>query len=354
MQVQTVAQGISIERAWRCREERDAAFDGRIFIAISTTRIYCKPSCPSPFAKREHVRFFASADAAEAAGYRACRRCRPRERDASAELVSLVAAYIESHLDQPLTLDELSAVAGVSPFHLQRKFKKATGVSPKAWARSARLRKFGRKLRTAPTVTDAVYDAGFGGSSRAYDGVSGRLGMKPGVWRRLGEGASIRYSITSTEFGQLLVATTSKGICTVRLGDDPESLEAEFRSDFRLAELARDEELTSIADQILVLIASNLPSPQLPVDVRATAFQQRVWDYLRSIPRGETRSYSQVAAEIGAPTATRAVARACATNPAALVVPCHRVIGSDGKLTGYRWGVERKRKLLERERQSSA
>jgi AraC family transcriptional regulator of adaptative response/methylated-DNA-[protein]-cysteine methyltransferase len=341
--------GFAPEDAWRIREERDSRYDGRLFIAITTTRIYCKPSCPSPHAKPENVRFFESCAAAEQAGFRACLRCKPRAENGDAALVKTVTRYIEAHPDEPITLAHLSAAAGVSPFHLQRTFKKATGVTPKAWMKNAQMKKFQSSLRTAASVTDAVYEAGFAASSRAYENAQQKLGMKPGVWRKGGEGAEIAYTIAPTEFGYLLAAATDRGICCVMLGDSPGQLEAEFEKDFTRAKRHRDEKLSLLVDQILVLITAHGPSPHLPVDVRATAFQQRVWDHLRSIPRGQTRTYSQVAAELGQPTATRAVARACATNPVALVVPCHRVVGADRGLRGYRWGVDRKQQLLQAE-----
>jgi AraC family transcriptional regulator of adaptative response/methylated-DNA-[protein]-cysteine methyltransferase len=342
--------GLNQDEAHRIREERDSRYDGHLFIAITTTGIYCKPSCPSRHAKPENVRFFDSCEEAERAGFRACLRCKPRAENGDAVLVKAVTRYIEAHRDEPVTLADLSAAAGMSPFHLQRTFKKATGVTPKAWMRNERLRKFQSSLRTAASVTDAVYEAGFAASSRAYENAQQKLGMKPGAWRKGGEGSNIAYTVAPTEFGYLLAAATERGICCVMLGDSAAEVEAEFQKDFARAERRRDEKLSLLVDQILVLITASGPSPHLPVDVRATAFQQRVWDYLRAIPRGETRSYSQVAADLDQPTATRAVARACATNPVALVVPCHRVVGANGSLTGYRWGVERKRNLLERER----
>ena len=265
-------------------------------------------------------------------------------------LVQNIARYIEGRAGESVTLGELSAETGLSPFHLQRVFKKATGVTPKAWARGYRLNRFQTALKTAPSITDAIYEAGFGAASRAYENVAADLGMKPGSWRRCGDGIEIAYAIAPTEFGYLLVATTARGICAVRLGGSVDELESGFHSDFQRAALSKDNRLSSLVDQIIVLIGSNAPSPHLPIDIRATAFQQRVWQHLQTIPRGETRTYSQVAAEIGSPAATRAVARACAVNPVALVVPCHRVVGADGGLTGYRWGVERKRKLLDKER----
>ena len=267
----------------------------------------------------------------------------------SESLVRTIARYIEDRAGEAVTLGELSAQTGLSPFHLQRTFKKATGVTPKAWARGYRLNRFQTALKTAPSVTDAIYEAGFGAPSRAYENVAADLGMKPGSWRRCGDGIEIAYAVAPTEFGHLLVATTARGICAVRLGNSADELESEFRRDFERAALSKDDRLSLLVAQILVLINSDAPSPYLPVDIRATAFQQRVWQHLQTIPRGETRTYSQVAAEIGSPAATRAVARACGVNPVALVVPCHRVVGADGSLTGYRWGIDRKRRLLQKE-----
>jgi AraC family transcriptional regulator of adaptative response/methylated-DNA-[protein]-cysteine methyltransferase len=340
---------LAIHDAHRIREERDPRYDGRLFIAITTTKVYCKPSCPSRSAKPENVRFFSSWHDAEQAGFRPCLRCKPRAEDADALLVKTVTNYIEKHPGQPVTLAHLSQAAGVSPFHLQRTFKKATGVTPRAWMENQRRQRFQSSLRTSASVTDAVYDAGFAASSRAYENAQQNLGMKPTAWRKGGEGVDISFTIAPTEFGFLLAAATDRGICCVMLGDSVSDLEAEFAKDFPRARRTRDEKLSLLVDQILVLISASGPSPHLPIDVRATAFQQRVWDYLRSIPRGETRTYSQVAADLDQPTAARAVARACATNPVALLVPCHRVVGVDGAMRGYRWGTERKRKLLETE-----
>jgi AraC family transcriptional regulator of adaptative response/methylated-DNA-[protein]-cysteine methyltransferase len=338
------------EEQWQVVAERDRSFDGSLFYGVASTGVYCRPSCPSKRPKPENVRFFDSAAEAESAGFRECQRCRPKEVAAAAELVRRVTAVMDAHPDEPLTLQQLSAKAGVSAFHLQRTFKKATGVSPKAYMSERRLKRFGRTLAEAGTVTDAIYESGFGASSRAYEQSAGALGMRPGERKKRAAGVAIRYTIAPTEFGLLLAATTDVGVCAVRLGDSAEQLEADFRRDFGRAELTRDDdELLTLIDQILVLIGGAMPHPQIPVDVQATAFQRRVWEYLRQIPRGETRSYSQVAADIGAPSSTRAVASACARNEVALIVPCHRVIGANGKLTGFRWGVERKRQLLKKE-----
>ncbi len=342
---------IAAEELWQAVLARDARFDGQMFYGVLSTGVYCRPSCPSRRPKADGVRFFDTVRQAEEAGFRACLRCRPQGIAPVASLVRKVTEYVESHPDSTVTLQDLGTAAGVSPFHLQRTFKKATGITPKAYIRERRAERFGRRLPEASSVTAAIYDAGFGASSRAYEQAGEELGMTPVKRRKRGEGITVRYTIAPTEFGELLVAATGRGVCAVRLGDRSEELETEFRKDFARAELVRDDgELVNVIDQIMVLIGSSTPHPEIPVDVKATAFQRRVWDYLRAIPRGETRSYSQVAADMGMPRSTRAVARACALNEVALIVPCHRVVGANGNLTGFRWGVERKRKLLERER----
>ena len=339
------------DEKWQPIAERNASFDGSLYYGVTSTGIYCRPSCPSKRPKPGNVTIFETPEAAEQAGFRACLRCRPREVAGIAALVRRVTAHIDAHPGERFTLDQLSAVAGVSPFHLQRTFKKATGVTPRAYMNEQRCRQFGRNLAGAKTVTDAIYGAGFNSSSRAYEQSNTALGMKPGERRKHAAGVEIRFTIAPTEFGQLLVATTPRGVCAVRLADTAAELEHDFRADFSQAHITRDDgELANIVDQILVLIGSSEPHPQIPVDVRTTAFQRRVWEYLRSIPRGETRSYSQVAADLGAPKSTRAVANACARNEVALIVPCHRVVGANGNLTGFRWGIERKRQLLLKER----
>ncbi len=336
---------------WEIISGRDASFDGRLYYGVASTGIYCRPSCPSKRPKPENVRFFDSPEAAERSGFRPCRRCKPRAPASAAALVRKVTDIIAAHPGESLTLEQLSGQVGVSPFHLQRTFKKATGITPKAYMEEQRSQRFGRTLPETGNVTEAIYDAGFGASSRAYERSGAELGMKPGERRKHGAGVAIRFTLAPTEFGQLLVAVTDRGVCAVRLGDSASELETDFRKDFAQGILTRDDgELAGVVDQILVLTSSSAPHPQIPLDVRATAFQRRVWQYLREIPRGETRCYSQIAADLGAPLATRAVARACATNEVSLIIPCHRVIGKNGSVTGYRWGVERKRQLLEKER----
>ncbi len=338
------------EQQWQAIAERDPRFDGSLYYGVSSTGIYCRPSCPSKRPRRENVRFFDSPPDAEAAGFRECLRCRPRQLAAAAELVRRIIAIVDANGDAKLTLGELSAQTGVSPFHLQKTFKKATGVTPKAYMAEQRLQRFAKTLGESGSVTAAIYDAGFNGSSQAYAQAAGGLGMNPGERKKHAAGVAIRFTIAPTEFGQMLVAVSGRGVCAVRLGDTDAVLQTEFERDFSRAQLTRnDEELAATVEQILVSIGEAMPHPQIALDVRATAFQRRVWEYLQCIPRGETRSYSEVAAQIGAPSATRAVANACARNEVALIVPCHRVVGANGKLTGFRWGVERKRALLKKE-----
>ena len=344
---------MAADHRYQILQERDASYDGRLYFGVTSTGVYCRPSCPSRRPKPENVRYFDNPDAAEKAGFRPCLRCRPRNETSEAMIVRAVTEHLDRHLDDRVTLADLSAHLGFSQFHLQRIFKRATGITPKAYATSRRIEKLKSNLRKGKSVTESVFDAGFSTSSRAYERTNSELGMNPGAWRRKGEGVEIHFTVVSSEFGNILVGRTERGVCAVRLGDSKRTLEEEFRQDFAQANLVRDERLTNVVDQILVLIGGDEPRPHIPVDVRATAFQRRVWEQLQKIPRGETRSYSQVAEEIGSPTATRAVARACATNEVALIIPCHRVVGANGTLTGYRWGVEKKRKLLAKERAAS-
>jgi AraC family transcriptional regulator of adaptative response/methylated-DNA-[protein]-cysteine methyltransferase len=328
---------------------RDARFDGIFVYAVRSTGVYCRPSCPSRRPRRDSVEFFNIPQAAESAGYRPCRRCRPNAaQKPSDHLVVRACHYIAEHADNGgVSLHQMAAALGASPFHLQRAFKAKVGVSPREYSAALRERKLERELRQSRSVADAVYAAGYGSSSRVYERASDRLGMTPATYRAGGRGAQIRYSIAPCSLGYLLVAATDRGICRISLDDTPESLATELRSYFPAAEITEDTgSLREWVEPIVRSIESSSSCPTLPLDVRATAFQQRVWNYLREIPLGETRTYSQVARDLGDPNATRAVARACATNPVALIVPCHRVLRRDGNLGGYRWGLERKRKLL--------
>ncbi len=347
-------RGSDDEVFWQAVLSRDSRFDGRIFFGVRSTGIYCRPSCPARRPRREQVVFFQIPEAAEHAGFRSCRRCRPRiaaTADPQIEMVRRACRYIEEHIDTLPTLDALSAHTGVSPYHLQRVFKRVAGITPRQYAEACRLSKFKARVKKGESVTGAMYDAGYGSSSRLYERAPSQLGMTPADYRRGGKGARISYTTVGCSLGRLLVAATEKGVCAVRLGDSDAALEADLLSEYPAADVQRnDEALSNSVDQLLNHLKGARPHLDLPLDVQATAFQWSVWEKLREIPYGSTRSYSEIARAIGRPTATRAVARAIATNPVAVVIPCHRVIREDKSLGGYRWGIERKQALLERER----
>jgi len=341
------------ETQWQQVMARDARQDGRFVFAVRTTGIYCRPSCPSRRPRRDSVEFFADSQQAERAGYRACLRCKPTEMSAQAKAV-MRARQLLDEAEGVLTLAELSKGVGVSPFHLQRLFKRATGLSPREYQSARRMQQVKHGLRKGDDVTTALYDAGFGSPSRLYEKASQQLGMTPGTYRRGGAGMTIQYAIVASRLGRLLVAATQHGLCAVRFGESASDLERELREEFRAAEVHRDDAaLQPYLQPLLASLRGETTTVDLPLDVRATAFQKKVWDALRRIPRGETRSYGQVARAIGDEKGVRAVARACASNPVAIAVPCHRVVRSDGDLAGYRWGVERKKKLLEQEQRQS-
>jgi AraC family transcriptional regulator of adaptative response/methylated-DNA-[protein]-cysteine methyltransferase len=336
---------------WAAVLDRDAAADGRFVYAVASTRIYCRPSCPSRRPLRRHVSFFPTPEAAEAEGYRACRRCRPREAETdSVRRVREAQHYLERHLDETVTLERLGGAVGLSPYHLQRTFKRITGLSPRAWAGARRMDRMKVGLREGSSVSRATYDAGYSTPSRAYHHSRQRLGMTPGSYRRGGNGVTIRFTTVATTLGTVLVGATERGLCSVTMGDDPEALEAELRREFPAATIVRsDEELRRWAGAVVARLAGD-QAERLPIDVDGTAFQWRVWEALQRIPRGATRTYAEIARELGQPTAARAVAGACASNKLAMVIPCHRVVRGDGGLGGYRWGTERKRELLEAEK----
>ena len=343
----------SEEQLWQAVLSRDSASDGRFVFAVKSTMIYCKPSCPSRRAARERVKFFELPVQAEAEGYRACLRCNPREVSVKSPQVAMVeraCRLLEQDSDSAPGLEELAKTLGSSPYHLQRTFKKIMGVSPRQYAEAWRMDQFKKRIKEGADVTTAMYDAGYGSSSRLYEKSTAQLGMTPGAYGRGGASMAINYAIVNCALGKLLVAGTERGLCSVTLGDDETVLEEKLRSEFQGAELSRDPlQLDAAVGAIVEHLSGQLPHLDLPLDVRATAFQRRVWEELQKIPYGATRSYGEVAAAIGQPTAFRAVARACATNPVALVVPCHRVVREGGALGGYRWGIERKRELLNRE-----
>lgn len=338
-------------RAWELVEERNPAADMLFVYAVRTTGIYCRPSCPSRRPLRNSVEFFATAELAQAAGYRACKRCRPEGEHPQQRLLAIACDYIGSNLDTTITLEALGKRLDLSPFHAQRLFRRTLGVTPRQYQQARRMERLRGELQGQSSVTDAIYDSGFSSGSRVYENSTAEIGMTPTEYRKGGQGLSIAYGIAESPLGKMLVATTEAGICAIAFGNLESELEDELRARFAQAEITRDDRgLDETLARVLSRITEHPLAADLPLDVRATAFQRRVWTALRAIPRGETRSYAQVAAEIGQPLAVRAVAHACASNPVAVVIPCHRVVGSNGKLTGYRWGVERKRRLLEMER----
>ncbi len=340
------------QRWWDAVRRRDRAFDGKLFFAVRTTGIYCRPSCASRPARRENVSFFPTADAAEKAGYRACKRCRPDRLgapDPRIELVRRACAEIESAEEAP-KLADLAASAGLSPYHFHRVFKTITGVTPKAYAVETRARRAADTLRTAKTITEAIYDAGFNSSSRFYESAAARLGMTPSAVKRGGAGEAIRFAVGEASLGAVLVAATNKGLCAILLGDDPEALVRELQDRFPRAGFeGADPAFERMVAEVVGLIEAPGQRLDLPLDIRGTAFQQRVWAALCAIPAGKTATYREIARAIGQPKAVRAVAQACAANPLAVAIPCHRVVRTDGDVSGYRWGVERKRELIARE-----
>lgn len=332
---------------------RDAELDGAFVYAVRSTGIYCRPSCPSRRPNPGQVVLFAVPEAAERAGFRPCRRCHPERegRSPQSELVRQVCGEIASNANPRANLKRLTAATGVSPNHLQRTFRKTMGITPRQYADALRVARFKSDLRKGADVTTALYEAGYGSASRIYERSDAHLGMTPAAYRHGGRGMKISYTIADCSLGRVLVAATPRGISAVSMGDHDARLVAELRREYPHAEIRRGaSEASRWVRAIVRHLAGTQPQLDLPTEVVATAFQRRVWEALRSIPRGKTRSYSEIAHEIGQPRAVRAVARACATNPAAIVVPCHRVIGSDGSLGGYRWGIERKKLLLDRER----
>jgi AraC family transcriptional regulator of adaptative response/methylated-DNA-[protein]-cysteine methyltransferase len=349
-------QEIDEETRWNAVQTRDARFNGIFLYGVRSTGIYCKPSCPSRRPRREQVSFFDSSAAAEAAGLRACLRCEPQNASAvipQVELVERACRLIEEHTEGVLSLASLGAELRVSPSHLQRTFKSVTGVTPRQYAAAHRVNQFKSRVRDGETVTGAMYEAGYGSSSRLYEKAGSELGMTPAVYRRGGADMNITYTIVESVLGRLLVAATERGLCAVRVGDSDEELAAELFSEFQAAEIHRDVSATldDSIKEILRHLEGQQTSLDLPLDVQATAFQSRVWEQLRRIPHGAVRTYSEVASAIGQPQAVRAVASACAANPVAFVTPCHRVIRQDGSLGGYRWGIERKQRLLAQERE---
>ncbi|MBA4010879.1 MAG: bifunctional DNA-binding transcriptional regulator/O6-methylguanine-DNA methyltransferase Ada [Phenylobacterium sp.] len=337
---------------WAALAARDAAADGAFFYSVRTTGVYCRPSCAARPARPENVAFHTSTAEAEAAGFRPCKRCKPDQAPLAQRNAAAVAAacrLIESAEEVP-GLEALAAEAGMSPFHFHRIFKAVTGVTPKAYADARRAERVRQALGEAGTITEAIYDAGFNSGGRFYEQSEKVLGMTPTRFRAGGEAAQIRFALGECSLGSILVAATDKGVCAILFGDDPDDLLRDLQDRFDRAELiGGDAAFEALVAQVVGFVEQPKLGLDLPLDVRGTAFQQRVWQALREIPAGETASYADVAAKIGKPAAVRAVAQACAANALAVAIPCHRVVRNDGALSGYRWGVERKRALLDRE-----
>jgi AraC family transcriptional regulator of adaptative response/methylated-DNA-[protein]-cysteine methyltransferase len=347
MMIETMARDQDAVR-WGAVLRRDRRHDGAFVFGVTSTGIYCRPSCPAKRARRDRVRFFDAPASAEAAGFRACRRCHPRDGDAGDPRRTLVARVKETlaGADAVLSLAELARRVGVSPWHLQRTFKQATGLSPREYAAARRVERLKSGLQHGRSVSDAIYDAGYGSSSRAYEEAGARLGMTPASYRKGGRGQRLSYAIASSPFGRLLVATTDKGIAAVYFGDKDAGLLSMLRREYPAAEIVRDSGAHADWVEAVAARVRGGSAREVPVDIQATAFQWRVFEALRRIPSGETRTYGEIAKAIGAPGAARAVGRACATNPVAVVIPCHRAVGASGTHTGYRWGLERKKRLL--------
>ncbi|HEX4682933.1 MAG TPA: bifunctional DNA-binding transcriptional regulator/O6-methylguanine-DNA methyltransferase Ada [Gemmatimonadaceae bacterium] len=339
--------------AWRAVQDRDAAYDGRFVYAVRTTGVYCRPSCASRRPLRANVEFFASPSDAEAAGFRACLRCKPKSEaleSVTTRGIEAARAYLDLHHERLVPLAELAAHAKLSPSHLQRSFKRLVGVSPKDYQQAYRVSRFKSRLRAGDTVSRATYEAGFGSSSRVYEKSDRVLGMTPAAFRRGGSGVRIGYTIAESHVGRVLVAMTERGVCAVEIGSTDAEVERALRRDFPNATIEHDDESHHAwVRAVIERVRRPATVRHIPLDVSGSAFQMKVWAALQEIPAGERRTYSEVAASIGQPTATRAVARACATNRIAVVIPCHRVVRGDGDLAGYKWGVQRKAQLLEEE-----
>jgi AraC family transcriptional regulator of adaptative response/methylated-DNA-[protein]-cysteine methyltransferase len=349
-QTPTQTLTLDFDAAWKQLAARDP--NARFLYGVTTTGVFCRPGCASRRPLRANVRFFQTVVEAQAAGFRPCKRCSPATTPAEGSVLDGIRGYVEAHLDRQVRLEELGRVAGLSPFTVQRLFKREMGVSPLEYQRALRASRLRGALKQGESVTDAIYTAGFGSSSRAYEG--NQLGMTPARFAQGGRGERIGFASARTPFGWMVVGATERGLCWLSLAASKAEAEASLRSEFPAAVLRRDPSLSRLVDAALESVREGNDLTENrgrtdALDLRGTVFQLRVWQALRKIPRGETRSYSQLARELGDPKATRAVARACATNRVALLVPCHRVVGADGSLSGYRWGVERKRKLLETE-----
>jgi AraC family transcriptional regulator of adaptative response/methylated-DNA-[protein]-cysteine methyltransferase len=349
-----LAQNISAyaaARYWRATLARDSQADGSFVLAVRSTHIYCRPSCPARRPLRRNVTFFRTREEAEKQGYRPCLRCRPNEISASVALVQRAASHLAESSEEGVRLGALAKQLGTTQATLRRAFLQVTGINPRELAEALRIKRFKAMLRAGRSITDALYETGYGSSSRVYERSNAQLGMTPGAYRKGGQGMKIGYSIAKSPLGKVLVAATDRGVSAVYLGDAEGTMIAELRKEYPRAEIApATDSFQRWVGEIVQRIEGKQPRLELPLDLQATAFQRRVWQELQRIPRGRTRTYSQVAQSLGQPKAVRAVARACATNPVSIVVPCHRVIREDGALAGYRWGLSRKEQLLAQER----
>ncbi|SAL41606.1 O6-methylguanine-DNA methyltransferase [Caballeronia arvi] len=341
----------SDENRWQAVCDRDQRADGAFFFAVRTTGVFCRPSCASRAPRRENVEFFPTTDAAEQAGYRPCKRCQPTSLPRELAIVERACKVLDADPQQRLTLAQLSEAVHVSPFHLQRLFSRIVGISPRQYQAAQRAGVLRDALQRGRDVTRATHDAGFGSPSRMYEAVPAELGMTPSEYKRQGAGLTVRYATADTPLGAVLVAATDKGVCKIAFGDDASALVEQLAADFAQAKRVDDAaKMEPFIAQVRAYLQGTRERVDLPLDIGATAFQRRVWDALRRIPYGQTRSYTEIAEALGSPRAVRAVANACASNPVALAIPCHRVIGKDGAIAGYRWGAPRKEVLLETER----
>lgn len=337
------------EERWKAVIARDGSKDGSFVFGVRSTGVYCKPSCPARHPHIDQVAFFTGPDAAESSGFRACKRCSPNKTDARsrAKMVQRVCEYIKQNIGEKLTLVNLSREAGISPFHFQRVFKKELGMSPRQYVEAQRLAHVKQSLRQGETVTNAIYDAGFTSKGRLYEKTPTQLGVNPGTFRRGGEGLAIHYTIIDSPIGRLLLGATGKGLCAVCIGASDEAVESALKEDYYAADLYRsDQQMMTWALEFSHYFDGKEFSKQLPIDVQATAFQWKVWNQIQSIPYGETTTYTKIAQRLGKPKSVRAVANACAGNHVALLIPCHRVVGKNGDLRGYRWGLKRKHDIL--------
>ena len=338
-------------RYWQATLARDPRADGAFFFGVKSTQIYCRPSCPARRPLRKNTLFFSTTSDAEREGFRPCRRCKPDEIPAAVRIVQRAAQVLESDLDEQANVGALARKIGVTTSALRRAFRQQAGLTPKELAAALRLQKFKKLLREGNSITDALYATGYGSASRVYERSDAHLGMTPATYQKGGKGMRIRYTTAKSSLGEVLVAATERGVSAVYLGDTGPKLVSELREEYPRAEIAAEKgAFSNWVEEIVARVEGNAPRRELPLDLQATAFQRRVWQELQRIPRGATRTYSQIARAVGKPRAIRAVARACATNPVSIVVPCHRVVRADGNLAGYRWGLSRKEKLLERER----